>query len=248
MSYFKPDFTLGLTATPERADGEDLLEIFRNVAHKLDLKSAVEAGTLVPVRCIRIKTNIDMRDVRISGFRYNAQDLESVLHVPARNELLVNTWCEYVQNKPTVVFCASVAHAQEIADLFKERGVEASCVSGKTPSKETSATGCFNDDTPLSALFRKTHYEELRKVIDSWRPYLIGNDVSVDAVAMTHFEFDKNRIYSNKVYRDLCELDAIGALHVSLNQLAHYLADHSNLSRSYATLYQQLKYYRCECD
>ena len=136
MSYFKPDFTLGLTATPERADGEDLLEIFRNVAHKLDLKSAVEAGTLVPVRCIRIKTNIDMRDVRISGFRYNAQDLESVLHVPARNELLVNTWCEYVQNKPTVVFCASVAHAQEIADLFKERGVEASCVSGKTPSKE----------------------------------------------------------------------------------------------------------------
>ena len=117
---------------------------------------------------------------------------------------------------------------------------------GKTPSKETSATGCFNDDTPLSALFRKTHYEELRKVIDSWRPYLIGNDVSVDAVAMTHFEFDKNRIYSNKVYRDLCELDAIGALHVSLNQLAHYLADHSNLSRSYATLYQQLKNYRSE--
>lgn len=38
LSYFKPEFTLGLTATPERADGEDLLEIFKNVAHKLDLK------------------------------------------------------------------------------------------------------------------------------------------------------------------------------------------------------------------
>ena len=117
---------------------------------------------------------------------------------------------------------------------------------GKTPSKETSATGCFNDDTPLSALFRKSHYEELRKVIDSWRPYLISNDANVDAVAMTHFEFDKNRIYSNKVYRDLCELEAIVALRVSLNQLAHYLADHSNLSQSYATLYQQLKDYRSE--
>ena len=66
MSYFRPVFTLGLTATPERADGEDLLAVFQNVAHKLDLRSAVEQGTLVPVRCIRIKTNIDMRDYPIS--------------------------------------------------------------------------------------------------------------------------------------------------------------------------------------
>ena len=36
LSYFKPEFTLGLTATLERADGEDLLEIFQNIAHKLD--------------------------------------------------------------------------------------------------------------------------------------------------------------------------------------------------------------------
>ena len=64
--------------------------------------------------------------------------------------------------------------------------------------------------------------------------------------AMTRFEFDKERIYSNKVYRDLCELDAHGGLQVSLSQLACYLADHSNLSRSYATLYQQLKNYRNE--
>ena len=47
--------------------------------------------TLVPVRCIRIRTNIDMRDVRISGFKYNAQDLESTIRVPARNQLIVDT-------------------------------------------------------------------------------------------------------------------------------------------------------------
>ena len=55
LNYFKPSFTLGLTATPERADGEDLLKVFQNVAHKLDVKDAVERGVLVPVRCIRVR-------------------------------------------------------------------------------------------------------------------------------------------------------------------------------------------------
>ncbi|MBQ9290542.1 MAG: DEAD/DEAH box helicase family protein [Clostridia bacterium] len=136
MSYFQPEFTLGLTATPERTDGEDLLEIFQNVAHKLDLKTAVELDTLVPVRCIRIKTNIDMRDVRISGFKYNTQDLESTIRVPERNQLLVDTYCEYVKGKPTVVFCASVHHAEEIAERFRQSGVDAACVSGSTKPSE----------------------------------------------------------------------------------------------------------------
>ena len=136
MSYFHPEFTLGLTATPERTDGEDLLEVFQHVAHRLDLKAAVELGTLVPVRCIRIKTNIDMRDVRISGFRYNALDLESKIRVPERNQLIVDTYEEYAKGKPTVVFCASVKHATEIAERFKVKGTDARCISGTTKMTE----------------------------------------------------------------------------------------------------------------
>ena len=121
---------------------------------------------------------------------------------------------------------------------------------GNTNGREkgVEAKESFNDDTPLSALFRTNFHEKLRTVIESWRPYLVGDNTTVDALAMTRFEFDKNRIYSNKVYRDLCELDALGALQVSLSQLANYLSSHSNLSRSYSTLYQQLKYYRSESE
>ena len=123
----------------------------------------------------------------------------------------------------------------------------AKALQGKEPAEKLPPPDLsFDDSTPLSALFRKNHHEELRKVIDSWRPFLIGDDPDIDALAMTRFEFDKDKIYSNKVYRDLCELDALGALQVSLSQLARYLSAHSNLSRSYATLYQQLKNYRSE--
>ena len=108
----------------------------------------------------------------------------------------------------------------------------------------SAAEPVFEKDTPLSALFRDNFHGELRKVIESWRPYLIDDDASVDALAITRFEFDKNRIYSNKVYRDLCELDGLGALQVSLSQLARYLADHSNGSLSCRSfqLKPQLRY------
>ena len=112
LAYFKPSFTLGLTATPERTDdNKAILDIFKNTAHKLDIQTAVEIGELVPIRCIRIHTNIDLTKVRFNSIQYNIRDLESKIYVPERNRLMVDTWLQYVRNKRTVVFCASVKHA-----------------------------------------------------------------------------------------------------------------------------------------
>ena len=137
LAYFKPEFTLGLTATPERTDdNRAILDIFKNTAHKLDIQTAVEIGELVPIRCIRIHTNIDLIKVRFNSVQYNIRDLESKIYVPDRNKLIVDTWMQYVQNKRTVVFCASVKHAEEIASLFMERGISAAAVSGSMKQSE----------------------------------------------------------------------------------------------------------------
>lgn len=136
LAFFQPAFTLGLTATPERSDGKSILDIFKNTAHRLDLKTAVELGELVPVRCIRIHTNIDLTKVQFNSIRYNIRDLESKIYVPERNRLIMDTWLRYVQNKRTVVFCASVWHAEEIAELFRQAGVSAAAVSGSMKRSE----------------------------------------------------------------------------------------------------------------
>ncbi len=136
LAYFKPKFTLGLTATPERADDKNILEIFKNTAHKLDIQTAVVIGELVPVRCIRIHTNIDLTKVRFNSIQYNIQDLEIKLIVPERSRLIVDTWTQYVQNKRTVVFCASVKHAEQIAEMFREKGISAAAVSGGMKQSE----------------------------------------------------------------------------------------------------------------
>lgn len=137
LSYFKPKFTLGLTATPERTDDNTvILDIFKNTAHRLDIETAVEIGELVPVRCIRIRTNIDLTKVRFNTVQYNIRELESKIYVPERNNLIVKTWLEYVKNKRTVIFCASVKHAEEIATLFKNEHISAFAVSGSTKASE----------------------------------------------------------------------------------------------------------------
>lgn len=131
LAYFHPAFTLGLTATPERTDdNRAILDIFKNTAHKLDIRTAVEIGELVPIRCIRIHTNIDLTRVRFNSVQYNIRDLESKIYVPERNRLIVDTWLQYVRDKRTVVFCASVRHAEQIAELFRQAGVSAAAVSG----------------------------------------------------------------------------------------------------------------------
>jgi len=121
---------------------------------------------------------------------------------------------------------------------------------GPPRRRENKAAGAtadppFDADTPLSALFRENHHEELRRIIDSWRPYLIGDDPTIDALALAHFEFDFDKVIATHIYIDLGRLLYVHALKDdNMSQLAKYLYQHSNLSNSESTLYVQLRKYK----
>ena len=102
-------------------------------------------------------------------------------------------------------------------------------------------------DTPLSALFRENHYEELRTIIESWRPYLVNDDPTVDAHSLAHFEFDLKRIRPKQVYLSLVNLILQDALRPPMVCLAQYMFTHSNLSKNELALYKQLKRYKKIC-
>ena len=113
-----------------------------------------------------------------------------------------------------------------------------------TTSGET-ASPSFDDDTPLSALFRENHHKELRQIIDSWRPYLIGDDLSIDALALSNFQFDFEKVIAAHIYIDIGRLLYDHALKDdNMSLLAKYLFQHSNLSNSESTLYAQLRKYK----
>ena len=125
LRYFRPRFTLGLTATPDRADGLSALEVFRNAAHRLSLREAVERGELVPIRCVRVRTNIDLSRVRFNQVQYNRRDIEETVLVPSRDQLIVETYRDHVPGRKAVAFCVNVRHGEDLAERFRAEGIPA---------------------------------------------------------------------------------------------------------------------------
>jgi superfamily II DNA or RNA helicase len=140
LEHFKPRFILGLTATAERADGQNLLELFRDCAHRLTLQEAVERGELVPIRCVRVKTNVDLSRVRYNQVQYNRQDIEQAIAIPARDRLIVDTYVQHVPNRKAVAFAVNVRHGEALAEEFQRRGIPAKSVSGRMSSREREQT------------------------------------------------------------------------------------------------------------
>jgi len=118
----------------------------------------------------------------------------------------------------------------------------------KSSTKEISDTEPFNDNTPLSTLFRENHHEELRKAIESWQPYLSNATTKVDALNLTNFQFDLTAIRPVSIYMDLAHLINHDALRFPMSVLAAYMFEHSNLSISENALYVQLKRYKKMCE
>jgi superfamily II DNA or RNA helicase len=140
LEYFEPQFILGLTATANRADGQNLLELFRNCAHRLTLQEAVERGELVPIRCVRVKTNVDLSRVRYNQVQYNRKDIEEAIAIPARDQLIVDTYLQHVPKRKAVTFAVNVRHGEAVAEEFRRRGVTAQSVSGRMPNSEREKT------------------------------------------------------------------------------------------------------------
>lgn len=133
LRHFRPKFILGLTATPERPDGKSVLLFFQDSTHRMSLEEAVKKGELVPIRCVRVKTNVDLSHVRFNQVQYNARDIETTVVIPARDELIVQTYLDHVAGRRAVVFCVNVRHGEALAERFRAREIPAASVSGRDP-------------------------------------------------------------------------------------------------------------------
>ena len=117
VNYFKPQFLLGLTATPERMDGRNIYEICDyNVPYEISLKEAINKGMLVPFHYYGSFDDI------VRG-RYDEKELnETYIGNVHRYELIYKYYCKY-GSRQALGFCCSKEHAREMAREFSSRGI-----------------------------------------------------------------------------------------------------------------------------
>lgn len=127
-------FLLGMTATPERQDGHDVLEWCNwNVAYEIRLPEAIRRQWLLPFHYFGIADDtVDFERLwRKGGFDPDA--LENALMIERRVDLILEYAIKHGYDgvkRATVGFCAGVRHARYMAETFARRGLETAYVDG----------------------------------------------------------------------------------------------------------------------
>ena len=135
LHHYNPPTLLGLTATDERLDSRKLEDVFGNYDSNLTLPEAIRQKILSPIRAFRLKSNIDLSEVRYNGKDYVAKDLQRTIVVESRDQLIVDLLEKYfvgtdLLGKSGLIFCVSIQHAKRITRILTERGISAAAVSG----------------------------------------------------------------------------------------------------------------------
>lgn len=148
LNYFKPKVLLGLTATPERTDGQSVLHWFENgISAELRLWEAIDRQILSPFQYFGINDNVDLEAAGVSwrrGFGYDTTELSNVYTGnDARVALVLEQMNHYVDDlneMKAIGFCVSIEHAEYMAKKFNLAGIPSSAVTSKVSSEDRTQT------------------------------------------------------------------------------------------------------------
>ncbi len=134
MSYFQSDFYLGMTATPERIDGQNIYELFDyNIAYEIRLQEALDNDMLCPFIYYGVS------DIKIDGKLIDENANFSNLVSEQRINHILEKVAYYGVSGEAVkglIFCSSVNEAKELEGQFNARGLRTRALSGQHSQEE----------------------------------------------------------------------------------------------------------------
>lgn len=136
IDYFKPRFLLGLTATPERLDNQDVFALCDyNVVYEVRLKEAINKGWLVPFRYYGIYDDLDYDQVDFRNGKYDDAQLAELASVNKRGNLIFQNYAKY-QSRRALGFCINRRHALYMSNYFRAQGIACCAVISGAVNEE----------------------------------------------------------------------------------------------------------------
>lgn len=128
MNYFTPDFLLGMTATPERTDGQNIYELFDyNIAYEIRLQDAMDADLLCPFHYFGVT------DILVDGELISEnEDFSNLVSQERINHIVekINYYGHSGESVRGLMFCSSKREATELSILLNQRGFRAQALTG----------------------------------------------------------------------------------------------------------------------
>jgi len=139
LARLQPAFMLGMTGTPERADGQSIVELCDNViVASYELRFGIETGILSPYHYYGCFDDVNYNGIEHNGQHYNVRDLERTLLIPRRDKAIISKWRDMAEGKPTIAFCCTIKHAQRVAQHFRAQQIEAEVYSSEMSRRDRS--------------------------------------------------------------------------------------------------------------
>jgi superfamily II DNA or RNA helicase/HKD family nuclease len=140
LDHFTPRFLLGLTATPERTDGGDLLSLCgENLVFRCDLYDGITRGLLAPFHYFGVPDEVDYEQIPWRSTRFDEEALTTAVATRARADNALEQ-LRIHGNGPAIGFCVSRRHADFMAAHFQAAGLRAAAVhSGEGSAPRTSS-------------------------------------------------------------------------------------------------------------
>tara|TARA_R110002020_G_scaffold181918_3_gene377198 strand:- start:35 stop:1714 length:1680 start_codon:yes stop_codon:yes gene_type:complete len=129
---------VGFTATPNRGDKKGLREVFTNCSHQIEISTLIREGFLVSPKTYVIDVGVrsELENVRKTVVDFDMDQVARIMNKRAINQRVVSEWVDKANGRKTVVFCSTIAHAEDLCQEFVEEGVNAKIVTGNTDKTE----------------------------------------------------------------------------------------------------------------
>src|SRR5262249_16516858 len=153
IDHFTPRFLLGLTATPERSDGGDLLALCgENLVYQCDLAEGIRRNLLVPFHYYGVPDEVDYPNIPGRSSRFDEEALTRAVATTSRAQNALEQWRQR-GGRRTLAFCCSMRHADFMATFFRESGIKAAAVHSGQDSAPRALSLERLEDGELDVVF-----------------------------------------------------------------------------------------------
>lgn len=141
LAYYRPKVLLGLTATPERMDGKNVLDYFDDrIAAEIRLGEAIDNKLLSPFQYFCVTDSLDYSKVNWVKGGYDKEQLDKLISGNTqRADLVIKSMYEYLTDLDYTIglgFCTSINHAKFMADYFNNKNIPSVFLLGESNDSE----------------------------------------------------------------------------------------------------------------